>query len=112
MKIENEFLLKNSWHDIDGNVLVFSDTGINELGIHIKKSGNLLLCVDSRQCCNGMFEETNGTLKDITNILNSYGYTLLAEEFRKSYFKSDFLEKDDIKNFASNTSVSYIFNDI
>ena len=87
MRIDNTFLLKNSWHDVNGNVLVFSDKGIPALEIEIKKPGNLLLCVDSRQCCEGMFEETEGTLEDIIYTLNSYGYTLLAEEFKKSVFK-------------------------
>lgn len=86
LKIEKTFLLKNSWHDINGDLLVFADSGIKDLGIEIQKPGNLLLCVDSRQCCDGMFEETDGTLEDIIHILNSCGYTLLAEEFKKSVF--------------------------
>ena len=88
LKIDKDFLLKNSWKDINGDVLVFSDSGIKDLGVEIKRPGNYLLCVDSRQCCDGMFEETDGTLEDITYTLNSCGYTLLAEEFKRNLFSS------------------------
>ena len=86
--VDKEFLLKNSWHDENGNMLAFDSCGVPKLGIEIKKEGNLLMCVDSRECCEGMFEETDCTLEDIVYTLNSYGYTLLAQQFEKDLFSS------------------------
>jgi hypothetical protein len=80
MKIDREILLKNSWHDKFGNTLMFTDTGIPALGISIREN-NLLLCLDTNECCEGMFEETDQTEEDILSILKTNGYLDMAEVF-------------------------------
>ncbi|MCI1958226.1 MAG: hypothetical protein LKJ25_01205 [Clostridia bacterium] len=80
MKINKEILLKNSWHDKAKNTLIFSDTGIPALGISISKN-HILLCLDTNECSEGMFEETDGTKEDILSILKGNGYFDMAEVF-------------------------------
>jgi len=82
MKLCRESLLKNTWHDSRNNILMFSDKPVLALGINIQE-GQLLLCVDGSECCEGMFEQTDGTKDDILSILSSYGYTEMAEVFKK-----------------------------